>query len=126
MFCQKCGTQLDENNVCPNCGTRVTGSIYSKPLQKDSSSNPYADIYSGKSIAGFVMSLVGLLLFPIPCGILGLIFSGLGMRETDEYYSYDARKGRGLAIAGIVISIMDVIFGIIYLIIASNIISKLF
>lgn len=126
MFCQKCGTQLDENNVCPNCGTKASGSIYSKPLQKDNYSNPYADVYSGKSIAGFVVSLIGLLLFPIPCGILGLIFSGLGMRETDKYYSYDARKGRGLAIAGIVISIIDIVFGIINLITISNILSKLF
>ena len=121
MFCQKCGTQLGENNVCPNCGTRVSGSVYSKPLQDRTYTNPNAGRFSGKSIAGFVLALVGLLLLPIPCGILGMIFSGLGMKETDTYYSYDAFRGRGLAIAGLVISSVDLGYGLISLLIWANI-----
>ncbi len=60
---------------------------------------------SGKAVAGMVLSLVGL----IPCfwllqvpGLLGLIFGLLGMSETKN----DARRGRGMAIAGVVIGIL--------------------
>lgn len=59
---------------------------------------------SGMAISGFVLGLVGLLpcfwfWFQIP-GVLGLIFSIVGLRAT----SGGAKKGRGLAIAGTVVS----------------------
>ena len=53
---------------------------------------------SGMCIAGFVCSLV---LF----GILGLVFSIIGIKECNE----QGYNGKGLAIAGLVISIIKVI-----------------
>lgn len=50
------------------------------------------------AVAGFVLSLIGLLIFPVVFGVLGLIFSILGMKQ---------RRKKGLAIAGLVISIID-------------------
>lgn len=40
--------------------------------------------YSGKAIAGFVLGLVGLIVSALICGTLGIIFSALGMVETQK------------------------------------------
>jgi Domain of unknown function (DUF4190) len=53
---------------------------------------PVAARTSGMAIAGFVLSFL--------CGLLGLIFSILGLLECNR----TGMKGRGLAIAGIIIS----------------------
>jgi hypothetical protein len=64
---------------------------------------------SGMAITGFVLALVGL----VPCfwfwflqvpGYLGIIFSSIGLRATKG----GARRGRGLAIAGLIISLLVV------------------
>ena len=63
---------------------------------------------SGMAIASMVLSLVGI----IPCfwalqipGLLGVIFGFVGLKQTKD----NARKGRGMAIAGLVIGIILVI-----------------
>lgn len=74
---------------------------------------PYAPKNSGMAITGFVLSLVG----TIPCfwfwflqvpGYLGVIFSAIGMKAT----AGGARKGRGLAIAGLVVGLVVTAFAI--------------
>lgn len=61
---------------------------------------------SGLSIASFVLSIIGLIVAALICGILAIIFGGIGL----------ARGGRkGLAIAGLIIGIIDVIMGILIL-----------
>lgn len=52
--------------------------------------------YSGFAIAGFVLSFLGILAF------LGIIFSLIGLFVTGE----NKKKGRGLAIAGLIIAII--------------------
>lgn len=111
MYCKKCGTMLNENNVCPNCVTQGTDDETSKQEMLENNAPPSVNKYSGKSIAGFVASLVGILVAALPCGIVGVTFSALGMKEIDTY-SY---KGKGLAISGLVISIVDIVLGLIFL-----------
>ena len=60
---------------------------------------------NGLGIAGFTVSLISLLMFPLRFGVLGLILSSLGM-------SNEAPK-KGLAIAGLIISIVSIVYGII-------------
>ena len=55
--------------------------------------------WSGMAIAGFVLSFFGFL------AILGIIFSTIGLSQTKNH----KRKGRGLAIAGLIISILVLI-----------------
>lgn len=57
----------------------------------------------GQSIASMVLGLVGLLIFALPCGILAIIFSALGKKKG----------GKGFATAGLVLGIIDVVFGLI-------------
>ncbi len=63
---------------------------------------------SGMAVASLVLSLVGL----IPCfwglqipGLLGTIFGFIGMKQTAD----NARRGRGMAIAGLVVGIVLVV-----------------
>ena len=57
----------------------------------------------GLSIASMVLGLVGLLVFALPCGILAIIFSVIGKKKG----------GKGFATAGLILGILDVIFGLI-------------
>jgi hypothetical protein len=59
---------------------------------------------NGLGIAGFTISLISLLVLPLFLGALGLTFSSLGMsNETPK---------KGLATAGLIISIVSIVFGI--------------
>ena len=57
---------------------------------------------SGMAIAAMVLSLVGIIpcfwLFQVP-GLLGVIFGFVGLGQTKD----NARRGRGMAIAGLVV-----------------------
>jgi Na+/melibiose symporter-like transporter len=57
---------------------------------------------SGMAIAGFVLAFF--------CGLLGLIFSIIGYNECKR--SNGSIGGEGLAVAGIVISIVSMLIGI--------------
>ena len=56
---------------------------------------------NGMAVTGFVLSFF--------CGILGIIFSAIGMAQTSKDPN---QGGRGLAIAGLVISIVFTVAGI--------------
>lgn len=60
---------------------------------------------NGLGIAGFTVSLISLLVLPLFLGMLGVILSSLGL-------SNESPK-KGLAIAGLIISIFSIVFGII-------------
>lgn len=60
---------------------------------------------NGMGIAGFTVSLISLLVIPLFLGILGVILSSLGL-------SNESPK-KGLATAGLIISIFSIVFGII-------------
>lgn len=96
-FCSECGKELEENGiVCKNCGKKVDviapQTTVTQTVQAHNKTNGFA-------IAGFVISLVSLLC----CGgtsWLGLIFSIIGLVNANKQNG----EGKGLAIAGIVIS----------------------
>lgn len=70
--------------------------------------------YSGLAIAGFVLALVAVLpcfwfWFQLP-GLLAVIFSFVGMGATKN----NARKGRGLAVAGLVIGVVSLLITVAF------------
>lgn len=91
IYCRNCGTQInDKAIVCVHCGTSTIGS------QKGSGT---------PGILGFIFAIIGLIL-PIPLidllfAIVGLVLSIIGVTGNRHY--------KGLAIAGLVISIFAVI-----------------
>lgn len=92
-FCSNCGKEVSkESKFCANCGKEVSAEEVKNENIVAKQSNPLA-------ITGFVISLVSLLC----CGgtsWLGLIFSIIGLIESKKKNN----KGKGLAVAGIVIS----------------------
>lgn len=70
---------------------------------------------NGLALAGFIVSLVGLVLFFFGwigalIGLVGLILSIIGRRQI----AARGERGRGLATAGIIIGAVAVVLGIVY------------
>ena len=129
MNCPRCATiNLDGSVVCSSCGAQLPAAMpppgagypppgagypppgaagyapppqgyypppYGVPMQMASST-------SGMAIAGFVLSFL--------CALLGLIFSIIGYNEVKN--SNGMKTGGGLALAGIIISIVNFVLGI--------------
>jgi len=127
MFCPNCGKEnVDEAKFCTFCGNKIINEqdVETKDAEsEEAEGNAMTTISesqtvdtsintktSASSITGFVLSIVGLLFEPFICGILGIIFSSIGMKATS---SSEAVKGKGLAIAGLVMSIVAVVFALI-------------
>lgn len=96
-YCSKCGEKLEEGSkFCSKCGTLVENvaqnAVTFVPMENSNKTNPLA-------ITGFVISLVSFLCCGY-CSIVGLIFSIIGLSQINK----NNGKGRGLAIAGIVLS----------------------
>ena len=78
---------------------------YQPPQYQGGYSDPVmAPRTSGMAIAGFVLSFF--------CSLLGLIFSIIGYNECKN--SNGAVTGGGLALAGIIISIVGMVFGLMW------------
>lgn len=106
-YCTNCGKENeDQVKFCASCGKEfeenaAEGAVVAAPAKPTKK--------SGMAIAGFVLSLVGVLIIPMLFGILGCIFSGVGLAKTSK----GALKGKGLAIAGLIISLVDIVYAII-------------
>jgi hypothetical protein len=71
---------------------------------------------NGFAITGFVLSLLGC------TGVLGLIFSAISL---NQFKKNPNQGGKGLAIAGLVIGILDVIGIVIYWIVVAAAVSTI-
>ena len=97
-FCSQCSTNLMAPPGMPPPGMQMPGApMYGAP--------PMTTRTSGMAIAGFVLSFF--------CGLLGLIFSIIGYNECKK--SMGAVTGEGLAVAGIIISILSILGGIAWI-----------
>lgn len=108
-FCARCGTEMKENaTFCTNCGSSNDGAAYSAVSNSENAHN-------GMATAGFILA------FFVP--ILGLIFSIIGCAKAGRYNG----NGRGLAIAGIIISVVSwFIHFVIILSLYSELISSIY
>lgn len=118
MYCEKCGSQINENTrFCPNCGATISGeeqnvtaaSTYEGPM-----GNPTPVLIWG--ILGLTFALTMFL------SVLGIIFSAIGLNKAKSFeaftggaYSKQARIGRGLSKAGLIVGIIFTILFVIYL-----------
>ncbi len=98
MFCKNCGKEIsDYAYVCPNCGVKTESAL--------------ADNSSGTKKTN-VLAIVGLILsFVIP--IAGLICSIIARKQCAER----GEGGAGLALAGLIISIVEMCIVLLYIII---------
>lgn len=92
-FCCECGKELEENsNTCKNCGNVLEE-------KKNVNTGQVKNKTNGFAIAGFVISIVSIFCCGIPSW-LGLVFSIIGLVNANK----SEGEGKGVAIAGIVIS----------------------
>lgn len=115
-FCTNCGTKLEDNvKFCTSCGKGVDGEEQAKPNTTVVVNNASAnEPQNGLAIAGFVVSLVSTLLCCGMFNLVGLILSIVGLVKAKDYNG----KGKGLAIAGIVICAVVMVLGIVIYIFA--------
>jgi hypothetical protein len=69
---------------------------------------------SGMAVASFVLSLVGIFCFGFVTGLLALVFGAVAMRAISRE---PGLRGHGLAVAGFIIGIIDVIGWLVWLVI---------
>ena len=109
-----------------NFGSKFSGgydnNMYNGSYQNNFGGQKPPVKFSAKAIVGFVLSLVAFFVLPLPCGIVGLVFSALAMRDAGN----GLVRGKGMAIAGLVISIINVVYGTVALIIGLAGISVMF
>ena len=87
-YCAHCGAELlDEAIVCPKCGCETEGASQQVRTQQES--------WNGMAIAGFVLSFF--------FAVVGLILSIIAYRQTKQ----TGEKGKELALAGIIISAVE-------------------
>lgn len=131
MFCKNCGKEIEDNsNFCIYCGADLTEKPSydqqwqqnQQPRQEQSwQQSQQEQQWQPKSsskinvlgIVGFIVSLLSLwlgLYFCIAC-IVGVVLSAIGVAKSKEFSSCN-----GLAIAGLVIGIIALVFwGIVWM-----------
>lgn len=118
MYCAKCGNELKGNErFCDKCGTPIN----SENIEKKENTGKA----SSHAMIGFILGVCSIIAWflPIigyPVTILGIVFSSKGMNSSNK----------GKAIAGLVLSVIFLIFTIINsivgAIIGSGILSDLY
>ncbi len=134
MKCPNCGTELTNNETfCTNCGKRVDGAIETPTGVESSNTNTENKVeqpvqqteqpvqqteqptaantakYNGVVISGFVIAIISIFIFSIVLGPIAAVLSAIGLKQVNE----TNEKGKGLAIAGIIIGIAVIIIMVI-------------
>lgn len=125
--CKYCGSELaDGDNFCQKCGAVADSVQDNEPgmaaqaNQTNQTTNNFNNqqqvnsVYQGKTngtaIGAFVCSLIG---FWVAGIILGIIAISMGVAALNHMKTFPEEKGKGLAIAAIVIGIIDIVGAII-------------
>lgn len=111
-FCQKCGAVADSvQDSNPGMSAQANANVTNNFNQQNTTANnAYAGRTSGIAIGGFVCSLIGLFVAGI---ILGIVSISLGAAALNHMKTFPEEKGKGLAIAAIVIGIIDIVGAIL-------------
>ena len=96
MNCPNCSATNQTSGFCTECGQSLSSST---PVV--SKAAPVAS--RGMVITGFVLSLVGLIVLAVPFGIASTVISAIAR----------SRGARGMATAGLVIGIIDIVLGFV-------------
>lgn len=106
-YCVNCGEELSEDSkFCNKCGVDSEKNNIAQSNQNVNTTNQGESKFNGQAIASFVVSLVGLIIFGLICGIVSL---SLGITSLKHIKEFSNEKGKGLAIAGIVIGSIDIV-----------------
>lgn len=103
MFCKNCGSQLDDDCLwCPHCGTQVGQRPTPHPYYQEPKE---AQDSNAIGLVGFILSFV--------VAIAGLICSIIGLKNASNC----GGKNRGFALAGIIISSVELAIEVLAIIV---------
>ena len=110
-FCTNCGKENEDNvKFCVQCGKEFdaekTEEVAAEPVAVEFKSKPTK--FSGNAIGAFVVACVGIIILPLICGFVGLSLSIASFQQIKK----NNMKGKGLAIAAIIISVINIVWGI--------------
>ena len=120
MYCSKCGAKVNEGeSFCSQCGESLNKNeennvevvnetivvSTNSEVKSNNTSNTSAVPMDSFAIAGFALSLCGL-------SILGLIFSAVSYSRISKGQT----RGRGFALAGLIISVVSMVAVFLYII----------
>ena len=127
MYCKHCGFQLQEDvNYCPVCGKRQSDPVVREPAAAPTPEPPQAspsaaapvNIYCvigfSLSCASFLLTFFGL------TALAGLILSVIGLRQLPV----KGERGKGFAVAGIIIAVVSLILLVLALITIQRLIAS--
>lgn len=93
--------------------TSIPSQNYNPNQNNLSFSNTSPAKVEGFGLAGFISGLVGLFIASIPLGIIAVVFGGISLSKIKK--NPQRYKGRGFAIASIILGIVDVVAMLILL-----------
>lgn len=99
-----------QNNAQSNDWQTVkTGEVVGKPEAEKN--------YNGIAIASFICGLVGLAEYHFPSGVAAIVTGIIGLVKFNE----QKEKGKWMAITGIILGVLDILWSILILLIALGI-----
>lgn len=135
-FCKNCGAKMNEaDRFCQNCGTDSLGTVEqnNNVVQQQPVNNTQQNVNNvvqggtkktnGLAVTSFVCAMVGIVVAGLIMGILAICFGAVGLSRS-KYFPEES--GKGFAITGIVVGIIEVIIMIIYIVTVRNTFSSLF
>ena len=117
MFCPQCGEKNpDDSKFCSKCGAALV--IAEAPAAAPAPApTRAAERTSGMAIAALVIGIAGFVFFG-PLSILAIIFGAIGISQINRDPNL---KGKGMAVAGLVLGIIAGAFWIIAMIVWSSV-----
>jgi hypothetical protein len=124
MYCTKCGAQNpDDGKFCQKCGAALAQApapppppaTAPQPAAAPSQPPAVTTRTSGLAVASLVLGIVGIFLNFL--SILAIIFGGVAIAQTSKNPNL---KGKGMAIAGLILGIIIVISWIAILVWAGS------
>lgn len=116
MFCKNCGKEIDDNAlVCPNCG------VATEKMQQEAAITATAEAPATKKVnVCAILGLIFSILAFVGIWVFGWLFyigapAALVLSIVGIVMSKKLNNGKGLAIAGLVVTIFDVVFYLIFL-----------
>jgi len=110
MFCSKCGSQVaDSVKFCSNCGAPATDTTAATapPVIAAPTTTTYAPVgteqTSGKAVASLICGIINI----FPLSLAAIILGHISLSEIGK--SAGRIKGRGLAIAGLILGYLGLV-----------------
>ena len=119
-LCRECGRDVTERErvrTCPDCDAVLCSSECLRRHEQfaHDGSRSSSGQGVGMAVTGLVLGVVGFVLAFIPCigwvfsiilGILGTVFSCIGLSQSGK-----TQQGKGMAITGLILSVLAIIWG---------------